>query len=69
MQRLQGRSMAHPQLHRSPPLPLLHNKLQVLAEIRRLMPGHDPVAVLLSDPSGCLDMQVRTCVGQGSCRC
>lgn len=32
---------------------------QVLAELRRLMPGKDPVAVLLADPSGCLDMQVR----------
>lgn len=32
---------------------------QVLGELRRLMPGKDPVAVLLADPSGCLDMQVR----------
>ena len=33
--------------------------LQVLGELRRLMPGKDPVAVLLADPSGCLDMQVK----------
>ena len=30
----------------------------VLADLRRLMPGQDPVAVLLSNPSGCLDMAV-----------
>lgn len=29
----------------------------VLAELRRLVPGGDPVALLLADPSGVLDMQ------------
>ena len=35
----------------------------MLAELRRLVPGQDPVAVLLADPSGCLDMQVRRGAG------
>ncbi|KAL4421626.1 hypothetical protein ABPG75_010917 [Micractinium tetrahymenae] len=30
---------------------------KVLAELRRLMPGRDPVQLLLADPSGVLDMQ------------
>ncbi|PSC74085.1 ATP-dependent zinc metalloprotease FTSH mitochondrial [Micractinium conductrix] len=30
---------------------------KVLAELRRLVPGKDPVSVLLADPSGVLDMQ------------
>lgn len=29
----------------------------VLAELRRLLPGRDPVDLLLADPSGVLDMQ------------
>lgn len=39
------------------PLVLMADVAAVLAEIRRLMPGRDPVAVLLADPTGCLDMQ------------
>ena len=38
----------------------------VLADLRRLMPGQDPVSVLLSNPSGCLDMPVRWIGASGS---
>lgn len=39
------------------PMLLLANVGAVLAEIERLLPGRDPIAVLLADPSGCLNMQ------------
>ncbi|PRW60757.1 ATP-dependent zinc metalloprotease FTSH mitochondrial [Chlorella sorokiniana] len=39
------------------PMFLLADIDAVLGELQRLMPGKDPVAVLLADPSGCLDMQ------------